>query len=44
MSFKSLIRSLTLKGGGRDLGFRGTALSIDNPFTNRGFMRQNQRR
>ena len=35
MSFKSLIRILTLKGGGRDLGFRGTALSIDNPITNR---------
>lgn len=35
MSFKSLIRILTLKGGGRDLGFRGTALSTDNPITNR---------
>lgn len=35
MSFKSLIRILTLKWGGRDLGFRGTALSIENPITNR---------
>lgn len=35
MSFKSLIRILTLKAGGGDLGFRGTALSIDHPVTNR---------
>lgn len=35
MSFKSLISILTLRRGGRDLGFKGTALSTENPITNR---------